>query len=64
MIRIDAIKVIADKAEKEGSLLISNIGIPCKELYHVCDMPGNFYMLGSMGLASSIGCLLYTSRCV
>ena len=55
MIRIDAIKVIAEKAKEDGSLLICNIGIPCKELYHVCDMPGNFYMLGSMGLASSIG---------
>jgi sulfopyruvate decarboxylase subunit beta len=55
MIRIDVIKVIAEKAKEDGSLLISNIGIPCKELYHVCDMPGNFYMLGSMGLASSIG---------
>ncbi|WP_394697737.1 sulfopyruvate decarboxylase subunit beta [uncultured Methanomethylovorans sp.] len=55
MIRIDAIKIIAEKAKADGSLLISNIGIPCKELYHTCDRPGNFYMLGSMGLASSIG---------
>jgi len=55
MIRLDVIKIIAEKAKKDGLLLISNIGIPCKELHHVCDMPGNFYMLGSMGLASSIG---------
>lgn len=55
MIRLDAVRIIAEKAKKDGSLLISNIGIPCKELYHVCDMPRNFYMLGSMGLASSIG---------
>ncbi|OPY17727.1 MAG: Sulfopyruvate decarboxylase subunit beta [Methanomethylovorans sp. PtaU1.Bin073] len=55
MIRLDAIKVIADKAKKDGSLLISNIGIPSKELYCLCDTQRNFYMLGSMGLASSIG---------
>lgn len=55
MIRLDAIKIIADKAKKDGSLLISNIGIPSKELYYSCDMQRNFYMLGSMGLASSIG---------
>lgn len=55
MIRLDAIDVIAKKARKDRSLLVSNIGIPCKELYQVCDMPHNFYMLGSMGLASSIG---------
>ncbi|AGB49943.1 sulfopyruvate decarboxylase, beta subunit [Methanomethylovorans hollandica DSM 15978] len=55
MIRLDAIKVIADKAKKDGALLISNIGIPSKELYYLCDTQRNFYMLGSMGLASSIG---------
>ncbi len=55
MIRMDAVRIIAEKAKKDGSLLISNIGIPCKELYNVCDSPRNFYMLGSMGLASSIG---------
>jgi len=55
MIRLDAIRTIAEKARKDSLLLISNIGIPCKELYHVCDIPSNFYMLGSMGLASSIG---------
>jgi sulfopyruvate decarboxylase subunit beta len=55
MIRLDAIRIIADKAKKDNSLLISNIGIPCKELYYSCDTQRNFYMLGSMGLASSIG---------
>ncbi len=36
-------------------LIISNIGFPSKELYHVQDRNENFYMLGSMGLCSSIG---------
>ena len=35
-------------------LVVSNIGDPSKELFHVRDRPRNFYMLGSMGLASSI----------
>jgi len=38
-----------------GRTVVCNIGIPSKELYALCDQPGNFYMLGSMGLASSIG---------
>ena len=62
MKRIDAISEIAAKAKESGALLIDNIGIPCKELHHVCDMPANFYMLGSMGLASSIGLGLALSR--
>ncbi len=36
-------------------IVICNLGIPSKELYNVIDQPTNFYMLGSMGLVSSIG---------
>ena len=36
-------------------VVVSNIGIPSKELYSVLDQPTNFYMLGSWGQASSIG---------
>jgi len=39
----------------KGEVVICNLGIPSKELYHVIDQPTNFYMLGSMGLVSSIG---------
>ncbi|MEM3526353.1 MAG: sulfopyruvate decarboxylase subunit beta [Candidatus Jordarchaeaceae archaeon] len=53
MRRIEAIKIIADELEKE--LVICNLGFPSRELYSVKDRPENFYMLGSMGLASSIG---------
>ena len=35
-------------------LVVSNLGDPSKELFHTKDRPENFYMLGSMGLASSI----------
>ncbi|ENN96313.1 thiamine pyrophosphate TPP-binding domain-containing protein [Methanocaldococcus villosus KIN24-T80] len=53
MKRIDVIKKIVDNVDKE--LIVCNIGIPSKELYSVKDRERNFYMLGSMGLASSIG---------
>lgn len=39
----------------DGEIIVSNLGIPSKELYHIRDRPLNFYMLGSMGLASAIG---------
>ncbi len=36
-------------------LVICNIGFPSQEMYAINDTPNNFYMLGSMGLSSSIG---------
>ncbi len=36
-------------------LVICNIGLPSQELHSIDDQPSNFYMLGTMGLASSIG---------
>ena len=39
----------------ENELVICNIGLPSQELYKINDRPNYFYMLGSMGLASSIG---------
>jgi len=53
MERIEAIKIIAESLEDE--LVICNIGFPSRELYAVKDSPTHFYMLGSMGMASSIG---------
>ena len=55
MRRIEAISIIAREADSQGALLVGNIGYPSRELYAVGDRPSNFYMLGSMGLASSIG---------
>ncbi len=52
MTRYEALKMI--KEELEGRIVVSNIGYPSRELYHILDQPTNFYMLGSMGLASSI----------
>lgn len=60
MKRIEAVKVVVENAK--DAFLVSNIGFPSRELYFVRDRPQNFYMLGSMGLASSIGLGLSLSR--
>ena len=51
--RVEIIKKIVENVKDE--IIVSNIGIPSKELYYLKDRDKNFYMLGSMGLASSIG---------
>lgn len=53
MTRADAISVIAELMTDE--LVVSNIGVPSKELHHARDRPLNFYMLGSYTQASPIG---------
>ncbi|MBA7540924.1 hypothetical protein ES705_33227 [subsurface metagenome] len=53
MIRYDAIRIIAEYLDEEA--VISNIGVPSKELYAAKDRNLNFYMLGSLGQASPIG---------
>ena len=55
MKRMEAIVLAAQAAQAQCALLISNIGFPSRELYAAKDRPENFYMLGSMGLSSSIG---------
>lgn len=54
MARYDAIK-IASGIVDDADIIITNLGIPAKELYEIKDRELNFYMLGSMGLASPIG---------
>jgi sulfopyruvate decarboxylase subunit beta len=46
--------ILKEVAVLEG-LLVANLGYTSRELYAVADSPKNFYMLGSMGLASSVG---------
>ena len=46
----------------EDELVICNIGFPSRELYDIKDRKENFYMIGSMGLASSIGFGLALAR--
>ncbi len=53
MTRYEAITIAAGIVGED--IIIANLGIPSKELYEIKDRGLNFYMLGSMGLASSIG---------
>ncbi|MFH0966418.1 MAG: sulfopyruvate decarboxylase subunit beta [Methanobacteriota archaeon] len=53
MQRADAINVIAEQFSNE--YVISNIGVPSKELYAARDRDKNFYMLGSYTQATPIG---------
>jgi sulfopyruvate decarboxylase subunit beta len=49
-----------DQVDEE--IVVSNIGDPSKEVFHIRDRPKNFYMLGSFGLASSISLGLALSQ--
>ncbi|HPJ85199.1 MAG TPA: thiamine pyrophosphate-dependent enzyme, partial [Methanothrix sp.] len=62
MKRIEAISTIAEEAEIQDAFIVGNIGFPSRELCAVGDRTSNFYMLGSMGLASSIGLGLALAR--
>jgi len=53
MIRSEILKDIAPILRDQ--LVVCNIGIPSQELHAIDDQSTNFYMLGTMGLASSIG---------
>ncbi len=53
MIRSEVLRDIAPVIRDH--LVICNIGLPSQELHMIDDQPTNFYMLGTMGLASSIG---------
>ena len=53
MIRSEILREIAPIIRDH--LVVCNIGLPSQELHLTDDQPTNFYMLGTMGLASSIG---------
>ena len=53
MIRSDVLRDIAPIIRDH--LVVCNIGLPSQELHLIDDQPSNFYMLGTMGLSSSIG---------
>ena len=53
MARREAIEDIMGYIDDE--IVVCNIGFPSRELYDIRDRDKNFYMIGSMGLASSIG---------
>ena len=53
MIRREAIEIICNSFKNQP--IISANGFPSRDLFGVYDKKSNFYMIGSMGLASSIG---------
>ena len=53
MIRKEAISTVVEKIGNQH--IISANGFISRDLFEVCDKNSNFYMIGSMGLASSIG---------
>jgi len=53
LIRKDAIIEVVNYIKNEP--IVSANGLISRDLYEVNDKPTNFYMIGSMGLASSIG---------
>ena len=53
MIRKEAITTVVEKIGNQH--IISANGFISRDLLEVCDKNSNFYMIGSMGLASSIG---------
>ena len=60
MARYEAIQKIMENITDEA--VICNIGFPSRELYEIHDRSKHFYMIGSMGLASSIGFGLALSK--
>ena len=53
MIRKNAIRIICKNLVKNP--IVSANGFISRDLFEICDKKSNFYMIGSMGLASSIG---------
>jgi len=51
---IDALKIISNFSGNE-SITIASTGFMGRQLYELEDKPNNFYMVGSMGCASSLG---------
>jgi sulfopyruvate decarboxylase subunit beta len=53
MTRLDAIRTVAPLLDRD--IALCNLGIPSKELFASADRPLNYYMTGSMGLATAMG---------
>lgn len=61
MKRKEAIKTIIQSFNNKQAI-ISSTGLISRELFSMEDSPQNFYMVGSMGLASSIGLGVATNK--
>ena len=56
----EAIRRLAQELQEE--LVVCTTGYACRDLQECRDRAGNFYMIGSMGLAASVGLGLAISR--
>ncbi len=57
---VDALGVVIPLLD--DALVVHANGFISRESFNLNDRPGNFYMIGSMGLASSIGLGLALNR--
>lgn len=51
--RFEILNIVASYLDSK--VVVSNLGIPSKELFHIKPQQSNFYMLGSMGMVAPIG---------
>ncbi len=58
--RLAALELVIKKLDGEPAIHAN--GYMCRESFSIADRPENFYMIGSMGLASAIGLGLTTAR--
>jgi sulfopyruvate decarboxylase subunit beta len=54
MTRMEALRLVAERLRPEWLVVVCN-GMIGRELWTIGDRPNHFYMIGSMGLASTIG---------
>jgi sulfopyruvate decarboxylase subunit beta len=54
MTRMEALRLVAARLRPEWLVVVCN-GMIGRELWTIGDRPNHFYMIGSMGLASTIG---------
>lgn len=60
--RADALARVLDATAAPGSVVIATTGYSGRELYALADRPNHFYMVGSMGCATSLGLGLALAR--
>jgi len=51
--RFEILQTVAPSLDSK--IVVCNLGFPSKELFHIRHQPSNFYMLGSMGMATPVG---------
>ena len=60
--RNQVLQSVVKSTERMNTVVIATTGYTGRELYSIADLPNYFYMVGSMGCASSLGLGLALSR--